>query len=195
MKSIIMLLAALALATASITAQKVEDQIWGISVGISPIILYNETTLSDQVTLRSELNVGFGWTSGNAYTGGSEWAFIPAIVVEPRYYYNLEKRFNKGKITHNNSGNYLSLGLGYQPGLAIGTENTYAHPALSFIPKFGVKRSIGKHFSYETNFGLGYAWVFKKLEYPNWNTGAIEEYKETDHGVTFGFQLNIGYIF
>lgn len=190
-----MLLAALALATASLTAQKVEDQIWGISVGISPIIIYNETALSDQITLRSELNVGFGWTSGDAYTGGSEWAFIPTIVVEPRYYYNLEKRFNKGKITHNNSGNYLSLGLGYQPGLAIGTENTYAHPALSFIPRFGVKRSIGKHFTYETNIGLGYAWVFKKFEYPNWNTGAIEEYKETDHGVTFGFQLNIGYIF
>jgi hypothetical protein len=195
MKSIIMLLAALTLASASLTAQKVEDQIWGISVGISPLIIYNETALSDQISLRSELNVGFAWSSGNTYTGASEWAFIPSIIVEPRYYYNLEKRYNKDKKTHNNSGNYLSLGLGYQPGLAIGTENIHAHSSLFFMPKYGIKRSIGKHFSYETNIGLGYAWVFKSFEYRNWDTGVIETEKYTEKGLTFGLQLNIGYVF
>lgn len=195
MKQTIILLAAIALTGFTSIAQKVEDQLWGVSVGISPLSVYNETALGKQIALRSELNVGFAWLAGNAYSGSSEWGFIPVIILEPRYYYNLQKRYDKGKHTHNNSGNYLSLNLGYQPGLIIGTENLDIHPSLHIIPTFGFRRSIGQHFNFSSAIGLGYSWIFKTFKYRNWDTGAIESYKYTEKGVTAGFQLNIGYAF
>jgi hypothetical protein len=44
----------------------------------------------------------------------------PVLRIEPRYYYNLSKRFGKGKKTRNNSANYIAFAVDYQPGISIG---------------------------------------------------------------------------
>lgn len=179
----------------SVLAQKVEPQVWGISTLISPVSIYNETRLSDRFALRTELNAGFAWSGSSSLSGGSEWAFIPIIISEPRFYYNLQKRHNKGKSTYRNSGNFLSLNAGYQPGITIGSENADAHQVIHLIPFCGLRRHIGKHFVFETGLGVGYSWVFEKFDYFDFSTGTIKEYKNTKRETAVGIRLNLGYLF
>lgn len=185
----------LSLSISCVLSQKVEPQVWGISTLISPISIYNETRLGDRFALRTELNAGFAWASSSSFNGNSEWAFIPILISEPRFYYNLQKRHNKGKSTHRNSGNFLSLNAGYQPGIAIGSENADAHQTIHLIPFYGLRRNIGKHFVFETGLGVGYSWIFEKFDYFDFSTETIKEYKNTKRETSWGIRLNFGYLF
>ncbi|MDG3580999.1 hypothetical protein [Galbibacter pacificus] len=66
------------------------------------------------------------------------FAMVPSIALEPRYYYNFEKRETKGKRIHHN------------------VANVEAVETISFIPKWGIRRNIGQHFNYQVGVGEGY---------------------------------------
>ena len=102
---------------------------------------------------------GFGKTS----------AFIPNIRVEPRWYYNLEKRVRKGRSVSKNSGNFLALNINYNPDWFIisNQDNISVISTLSFVPKWGIKRTVGNHFTYETGFGIGKFFVLNNFEVEN----------------------------
>lgn len=46
-------------------AEGVDKSIWGIQLGIYPILLYNEHRLSNSIALRSEIGFSYGWSGGN----------------------------------------------------------------------------------------------------------------------------------
>ena len=108
----------------------------------------------------------------------------PVISIEPRWYYNLTKRDSKGKNTSFNSGNFVSVSIGYSPDWIIfsTTDNLTIDNVITIIPTWGIRRNIGKHFNYEVGGGIGYAYSFK-------NNG----YAEND--VAYNLYLKIGYIF
>ena len=70
------------------------------------------------------------------------------VSLEPRYYFNLKSRYEKGKATINNSANFISI----QSKLYADAEG-YAE--LSVIPTFGIRRG-SKHWFREYTFGVAY---------------------------------------
>ena len=193
MKNILLTIFALFVFIFSGKAQEatVEKSIWGVYIGINPLGIYNETGLTESIALRSELGFGFAWGSSATYIDNSSyWAVMPVVMVEPRYYYNLNKRLNKGRRIEGNSGNFLALSVGIQPDFGFTSDNVDLNKEFYVIPSWGIRRSIGQSFSFETAIGLGYAWSFN--EYILY-TG--EKVSTTDGGVSVGFRLGFGYWF
>ena len=169
----------------------VEKNLWGIQTLIFPLSVYNEAKLTPNIALRSELVWGFGWTGNGSYHDNSvQWAVIPYLGIEPRYYYNLNRRKQKGKRIDGNSGNYLSLYTGFQPGFGITSKNVDLFPVVYIVPSYGLRRNIGKHFNFEAAFGIGYGWEFEKYTYPGGR-----DYRNTDSGTVYNVRLAFGYMF
>lgn len=169
----------------------VEKSIWGVQTLMLPLSVYNESRLSNSIALRSEFAWGFGWTSGG-FIDNSEahWAALPYINVEPRYYFNLEKRRKKRKRIDNNCGNYLSLCFGYQPGFGITSGNVNLNPIAYIIPTYGLRRNIGKHFNFEFAFGIGKGWEFRE-----WTRYDGTTFHETYTDRIINLRLAFGYVF
>ena len=91
------------------------------------------------------------WSIGN----GSQWH--PNIRIEPRLYYNLDKRAEKGKDISHNSGNFFGIALNYRPDVVLfSNSNLGAIESFSIVPKWGIRRNIGKNLHYEAGAGLGF---------------------------------------
>ena len=76
------------------------------------------------------------------------------ISIEPRFYYNLQKRHRNGKRTWGNSGGYLSVNLGYSFPIAI-TNGWKAESIYAITPYWGFRR-VWKHFLFDLAGGVGY---------------------------------------
>ncbi|GAA3607694.1 hypothetical protein Q4Q39_10410 [Flavivirga amylovorans] len=126
------------------TDASVEKSVFGIQVGLIGIWAHNELKLSNQVVLRSEIGLA-GVNTAN---------IEPLLALEPRWYYNINKRANKGKRIDGNSGNYISFRTSYRffdSSEADKNEQNY----LFFTPTWGIRRNIGNHFNYEAGIGVG----------------------------------------
>lgn len=193
MKNLFLTILTLCVFIFSANAQEasVEKSIWGFRVGIPPIALSNETGLTKSITIVSEFGFGFAWrsSSGLFSDNSTSWAVIPTINVEPRYYYNLKKRLEKGKRIDGNSGNFLALSAGFSPDFGITSDNVDLDSDLYVIPMWGLKRSIGKNFTFETSVGLGYSWVFEEYTYNG------QTVKETEGSTAFSLRFGFGYWF
>ena len=163
MKNIFLVLVFFA-ATLSSTAQdksaSVEKSTFGIQTGILGIWVHNESKLSNSITLRSELGLDAGFSVNDNFVGDDIFALIPAITLEPRWYYNLNKRVSKSRRIDGNSGNFIALKISYHPDVIVysnqNTDNINFISDISIIPTWGIRRNIGKHFNYETGIGIGY---------------------------------------
>jgi len=184
MKLKITLLAITMLIAPKIMAQNesVEKSIWGVQIGTFGIWAHNESRLSNTITLRTELGFDAGFS---IYDDSSDNTYImaPVLTLEPRWYYNIKKRNNKGKKTLNNSANFIALKTSYRPDwFTISNEDNASIPnQISIVPYWAIKRNLGKHFTYETGFGIGYYW---DLDSPN-----------RFSGITAELHLRIGYTF
>ena len=143
----------------------VEKSTSGIQTGILGAWIHREMKLTNQIALRTELGMDAGIFGGSFYpkTG---YLIVPVIRVEPRWYYNLEKRQSQSKSIEGNSGNFLALQTSYHPNWfnISNYENIKIVNQISVIPTWGIKRNIGKHFTYETGIGLGFRYYFAKSE-------------------------------
>lgn len=160
---------------------QVEKSIYGIQTGFLGIWLNHEARLASQFVLRIELGFDSG-ISGGANRKTS-FLFTPVLTLEPIRYCNLEKRSLKS----NNSANFISLKTSFNPDrFTISKESKVTlDDQISTIPTWGIKRSTGKNFTYETGFGVGYRFYFKE---PKRRT-----IKERTN-VAVNLHLRIGYI-
>lgn len=185
MKKILLFLLAILFTVSAFSQEEksasVEKSIFGIQTGLLGIWVHNEARLSDQFALRTEvgLDAGFRANSNNTLIG-----LIPVIRLEPRWYYNLDKRLAKGKNISNNSGNSFSLNVVYNPDLFVisNEENINVISTVAFIPKWGIKRTYGKHFTFETGIGVGYGFYSQK-------------YTQESGDVAVDLHLRFGYTF
>jgi len=164
----------------------VEKSIFGIQTGFLGVWMHNESKLSNQIALRSELGFDSGIWGGDFYdkTG---FVLTPVITIEPRWYYNLNKRENKTKRIDKNSGNFISLKTSFHPDwFAISNyKNIKIISDVSIIPTWGIRRNIGKNFNYEAGIGLGYRYIFAKQA----------GYAENKSEAALNLHLRIGYTF
>ncbi len=105
----------------------VEKSVFSIQAGPIGVWINNEARLSRSLVLRTEI----GYSAQLLWGAGQEEGFLmtPVFTLEPRWYYNLQKRKSKSKRTVGNSGNYLSLQSGFFPAWAM--FSTYGHPVIN----------------------------------------------------------------
>ncbi|WP_299526015.1 hypothetical protein [Winogradskyella sp.] len=153
------------IATLKSTAQQasVEKSTFGIQTGFLGVWAHNESKLSNTIALRSELGLDAAIYSNN-FVGSRGFILVPAITLEPRWYYNLNKRVSKNRRIDGNSGNFISIKTTYHPDVVIGSldDNVTFISDISIIPTWGIRRNVGKHFTYETGIGIGYVHYFEE---------------------------------
>ena len=164
----------------------VEQSTYGIQTGVLGIWAHNEAKLSNQIALRAEIGMDAEFYGGSSYLKNA-FLMTPVIRLEPRWYYNLEKRVLKSKNIKGNSANFLTLQTSYRPNWFVisNYENVEVGDQISIIPTWGIKRNIGNHFTYETGIGIGYRYIFAK------SVGYLENLGEA----TLNLHLRIGYRF
>ena len=152
----------------------VEKSLFGVQTGLLGIWVYNELRISNTIALRSEL--GLETAVATREDSNDSYTFLtPEITLEPRLYYNLNKRKSKGKNISENSANYFSLRSSYYPdSFTIGNTGGYNFvPELNIVPCWGMKRNLGDHFNYELGGGVGYRKVFETASETNSNNADV----------------------
>jgi len=141
----------------------VEKSVFGIQNGLLGIWAYNESRLSNTIALRCELGLGAAIWYGSFYDEVG-FSLSPVLTLEPRFYYNLNKRNSRSKGITNNSGNFISIKTSYYPGWFVISNYEYESliKGISIIPTWGIRRNIGAHFNFEAGAGIGYQYFFTK---------------------------------
>lgn len=111
----------------------------------------------------------------------------PVITVEPRWYYNLNKRKSLTQNISGNSANFLTIQVSYHPNWFVisNYDNLQIADQISLIPTWGIKRNIGRHLTYEAGLGLGVRYYFAK------SAG----YSKDEFNAALNVHLRIGYRF
>lgn len=164
----------------------VEKSTFGIQIGTLGIWAHREVKLTNEIALRAEIGMDAGFFGGSFYPKNG-YLMTPVITLEPRWYYNLDKRVSKSKNITGNSGNFLTLQTSYHPNWFVisNYNNVEIANQISIIPTWGLKRNIGKHFTYETGIGIGYRYIFAE------NAG----YSKNEGEAAANLHLRIGYRF
>jgi len=89
-----------------------------------------------------------------AISGVNTGSISPLLALEPRWYYNLNERVEKGKRIDGNSGNYFSFRTSYHFHDTSDTEDNDLNKIL-LAPTWGIRRNLGNHFNYEFGAGAG----------------------------------------
>lgn len=124
--------------------QQVES-LHSVKFGIPSVTYSYEQALGKQFTINMEAGATWGFQSSpNSF----KFLADPIFQVEPRIYYNVKKRFDRGKFL-NNSASFFSLNSGF----TFATD--YRSHSFFIVPKWGFRRAMGKHFIFEAQIGGG----------------------------------------
>jgi hypothetical protein len=164
----------------------VEKSIFGVQTGLLGVWINNESKLSNEIALRTELGFDAGLFGGSFYpkTG---FLMTPVLRIEPRWYYNLNKRAEKSRNISGNSGNFFTLQTTFNPNWFVisNYDNIKIVNQVSIVPTWGIKRVLGKHFTYETGIGIGLIHYFAK------SSG----YAKDENEAWLNLHLRLGYTF
>lgn len=150
-----LLLSLLTCLSASSQNNGVEKDIYSIQTGFLGVWINNEHRIFNEISLRSEIGFDSGFRGCSGCT--TTYAIVPVINLEPRWYYNINKRNAKNQKT-NNSANFITLEINYYPNWFVisNLNNTYISNQVAIIPKWGIRRNIGNsNFNYEAGIGIG----------------------------------------
>lgn len=144
--------------------------------------------------MRSQVGFDFrieGFGEFESFGPNDDFYGILHLSLEPRWYYNLEKRLKKGKTIDRNSGNFITLLVSSNLESVSFTSNDRIESLdqIRFVPKWGIRRSLGKHISYEAGFGFGYAFFLNNTE----RTGFFPFRNERTADFTADIHLRIGF--
>ena len=155
-----------------------EKDIISADIGFIGTWVNYEKHLNGLFTLKSSLGLEGSFGQGFISEGKTWIAFIPTVRLEPRYYYNLNRRLNLGKKTLFNGANYFAVTAAYYSGLIISNvSDITSEKGISLTPKWGIQRTIGQKISFQFAFGPG-IYITK-----------------VNTGTTFGLDLRLGYNF
>lgn len=140
----------------------VQKSIIGLQIGFFGLDVYNEFKISDEIALRPQFSLNPSIWGGDLYSK-TNFAFSPSLSLTSKYYYNLNKREEKGKNTRNNSANYLAFKVEYFPNWFVisNTKDLTVNDAIYMIPHYGFRRNFAMNFNYEFLAGIGIGKILK----------------------------------
>ena len=107
-------------------------------------------------TIKLGLSLQFAASGGG---GEFYYAFLPAIIGQYRYFYNMERRLDKGERIDGNTGNYLAASATiFTLDVIIGDVESGSGAAGFMGPVHGIQRTypmeigLGVHFASDENF-------------------------------------------
>lgn len=192
-KKLLLLLIAIQVFSANAQEQttfEVEKSINQIQLGPG-LWFSNETIIGVNSTLRTEIGLDLSSFKkyGSDYRGYYVYLFTPGITLEPRNYYNIQKRGEKGKRTEGNSANYFSLKATFYPNMFTLPEHdeVFVPNQLKIMPMWGIRRDFN-HLNFEFGAGIGGTYIFQKSSWGRYTN---------DKGFNLAFNLHarIGYRF
>ncbi|MET7038513.1 hypothetical protein [Elizabethkingia miricola] len=129
----------------------------GVQLGFTNSGIYDELRITNDFVLRGDFMFNSALWGGSFYpkTG---FVLYPTIGIASKYYYNFNRRLDKGKNIHNNSANYMAVDFSYTPNWFIISKekNIEVSNFITIIPSYGIRRNFAQNFNYEAKFGLGY---------------------------------------
>ena len=136
--------------------QSLKTDIVAIDIGFVGGWLSYERHMTDLFTLKSEVGLPLIYVQ-TSLDDKSYYVSSPSVKIEPRYYYNFNRRVASKKSTNYNAANYFALSAIYIPGLFTISNHTGLEAArsLRLIGKWGIKRIIGQRFNFEFAIGMG----------------------------------------
>lgn len=178
MKKTIVALAVFASAWAY--SQEKAVDVFSAKAGLIGAWISYEKALTSELTLQGEIGYEGGIFYNSMVDDQVNYVLTTALSLEGRYYYNFNRRIEKGKKTFHNAANFLALETTYTPdwGTSSNSENVAVLKTFSIIPKYGLRRNLSKKINFEFSAGPGYQWV-----------------ENGNHGVTLGLDVNFGFVF
>ena len=151
MKNIIVIFLLLSGITAN--SQSTENQ---FSLNILMPSAEYELALGEKTSLDASLGLGFGYHYSD-FADESEFGVYPNLRAQYRWYYNFDKRIDKGKKVSENSGNYVAGVLLLSSGEPLFGEMELRNDLSGFVgPAWGLQRVYNSNFKLNLNLGVGY---------------------------------------
>jgi hypothetical protein len=152
-----------------------------IDVGLISAGYTYEHSLGKHYTISGGAGItGFVGYSSSSFMFDERWqySFHPYISIEPRYYYDLDKRMQKGKNTDGNAGSFFAVQCNYIF-KAIKKHNIFqTNPVYGISPYWGLRRIWWNHLLFEFRAGLAFG---------------FNSYSDSKFGITLG--VRFGYKF
>lgn len=131
------------------------DNFGKIELGFHGLSFGYELPISNKFVWENAIGAGMGM---NAENNSASYTLdiikpVPFFKTKLKFVYNINKRNEKEKITLNNSGNYIALQSKYSFGKSA---NTAYNSALLTEVHWGLQRSLGGNFIFNTHIGLGF---------------------------------------
>lgn len=170
----------------------VEKNLFAVNLGIVSVGFQYEGRLARKWALHAETGISLNPYTVSGYTNSmdkTEYITSPYLIVEPRFYYGLDRRQRHHRNTKNNSSNYISLKTHFAAAdWAVTNSDKRFEPAsaLYIVPSYGIRRSFAKRFFYEFSFGVGLQHNFHKRG---------NFYGDDQNEVAVDGQAKIGYTF
>ena len=133
-------------------------------IGLFTASLNYERHLGGLFTVKTGFGVGV-YFGQDLFSGNNYWEFTPIVIAEPRYYYNFNRRVQRGRKTSYNASNYVALTGSYFSNALVVSDINYhiRQSAFSLIPKWGIKRTVGKRMNFEFAIGSGLTYTLHEF--------------------------------
>jgi len=126
-----------------------------LDMGGQGVGLSYEPRLSNKITVVIAGGVGGGYDIAEGFLEVNYGYPAFYFSLTPKYYYNRQRRVDKGKETLLNAGNFIGIRVKYV-GANNGGSDLYRNSMLANI-HWGIQRALGWHWTFNFHVGAGYA--------------------------------------
>lgn len=155
---------------------KYTESVWRLNF-FNPGVEYEFPT-GENSTFSAGLGVGYGGSYPDLSDSGNGWQYLiaPFLDLQEKWFYNFDKRQNKGKTINNNSGNFVSARILVRGNTIESNFSRTSNFDFAVGPTWGIQRSYG---SFHLLFDAGTIYYFDTEGNGNW--------------FPIMFQLNLGF--